>query len=111
MGTYEGTNTDGLGLSHRSLGMVLLGLSWYQIDSGIHLYQSFFLAGQKEGSINLSALFWGITGTLSGLILLCYGIIRRNNHTATTKNKGDDDENENDNENANKDTADETPKN
>merc|ERR1711865_1133372 len=56
-----------------NLGMVLLGLSWYQIDSGIHLYQSFFLAGQKEGSINLSALFWGITGTLSGLILLCYG--------------------------------------
>jgi len=97
-------------LSHRSLGMVLLGLSWYQIDSGIHLYQSFFLAGQKEGSINLSALFWGITGTLSGLILLCYGIIRRNNHTAT-KNKGDDNDHDhdNDNENANKDSADETP--
>jgi len=95
-------------LSHRSLGMVLLGLSWYQIDSGIHLYQSFFLANQKEGSINLSALFWGITGTLSGLILLCYGIIRRNNHNTNT-NKEDDDDNDNDNENANKDTGDETP--
>ena len=102
-------------LSHRSLGMVLLGLSWYQIDSGIHLYQSFFLAGQKEGSINISALFWGITGTLSGLILLCYGIIRRNNHNTTNKNNDGDgvdneNDNENDNETANKDAADETPR-
>ena len=95
--------------------MVLLGLSWYQIDSGIHLYQSFFLANQKEGSINLSALFWGITGTLSGLILLCYGIIRRNNHrnnhNTTNKNNNDNEnDHDHDNENTNKDTADETPK-
>ena len=95
--------------------MILLGLSWYQIDSGIHLYQSFFLAGQKEGSINISALFWGITGTLSGLILLCYGIIRRNNHNTTNKNNDGDgvdneNDNENDNETANKDAADETPR-
>lgn len=52
---------------HRVLGVALLALGWYQIQSGIQIYQRIFA---DSASRNLSALFWGIVGSISGVIVV-----------------------------------------
>lgn len=89
-------------ISHRVLGITVLAMSWYQIDSGIHIYQSLFVESQ---TINLRSIFWGITGTVSGVIVVCYSIIRINK-----KYRNNKDNNNNNNKAAAAEDDDETPK-
>lgn len=50
---------------HRVAGLVLLGLAWYNVHSGIE-YQ----LRKWEDTKDWSSMFWGITGAISGLIFL-----------------------------------------
>lgn len=58
---------------HRVLGLFLLGLSWYQIHSGIEIYQTIFA---DSASANLEGIFWGIVGCLFGIIVVGFGITK-----------------------------------
>eukprot|EP00534_Pseudo-nitzschia_fraudulenta_P013477 CAMPEP_0201243398 /NCGR_PEP_ID=MMETSP0852-20130820/41163_1 /ASSEMBLY_ACC=CAM_ASM_000632 /TAXON_ID=183588 /ORGANISM="Pseudo-nitzschia fraudulenta, Strain WWA7" /LENGTH=400 /DNA_ID=CAMNT_0047540415 /DNA_START=146 /DNA_END=1348 /DNA_ORIENTATION=- len=64
---------------HRVLGLSLLALAWYQVESGIRIYQSIFA---DSAGINLSAIFWGIVGSISGLVVVGFFVSK-----ATDKNE------------------------
>ncbi len=50
--------------THRLFGILLLGLAWFNCHSGIFLFAEYY------GPIDyLLRLFWGITGSLSGIIV------------------------------------------
>ncbi len=49
--------------THRLFGILLLGLAWYNCHSGIFLFAEHF--GPIDGLVKL---FWGVTGSLSGII-------------------------------------------
>jgi hypothetical protein len=54
---------------HRMVGLGLLGLSWYNCDSGLDLF------AERYGENNdLSGAFWGVTGGLAGLICILYAV-------------------------------------
>jgi hypothetical protein len=54
---------------HRIMGLSLLGLSWYNCDSGLELF------AKRYGENNdLSGAFWGVTGGLAGLICVLYAV-------------------------------------
>jgi hypothetical protein len=59
-------------IGHRLLGFSLLGLSWYQVQSGIKIYQTIFAAS----TTNLLAIFWGVVGGIAGLVVLGFIKIR-----------------------------------
>eukprot|EP00536_Pseudo-nitzschia_multiseries_P011719 jgi/Psemu1/289867/fgenesh1_pg.412_\ len=69
---------------HRVMGVSLLALGWYQIQSGIKIYQTFFA---DSADANLSAIFWGIVGTISGIVVV--GLV-----LAKISKGGDDDDEE-----------------
>lgn len=50
--------------SHRIHGLALLFFAWWQVQYGLKLYSEYFLAK------DLRHVFWGITGTLSIIILI-----------------------------------------
>ncbi|GKY97937.1 hypothetical protein MPSEU_000751700 [Mayamaea pseudoterrestris] len=52
-------------IGHRIIGTGLLGLSWYQIYLGIELYDD-----EYGMSFNGNAVFFGVAGTIVGLIIL-----------------------------------------
>jgi len=52
---------------HRLLGLFLLAVAWYQIQSGIKIYQILF---EDSATTNLLAIFWGTVGTICGMILV-----------------------------------------
>jgi hypothetical protein len=54
---------------HRIMGLGLLGLSWYNCDSGLKLY-----AERYGEDYDLLGAFWGVTGGLSGLICILYAL-------------------------------------
>jgi len=54
-------------IKHRLFGVALLGMAWYNVDSGIDLYAEEY--GEKE---NLIAVFWGVVGALTGVIMIGY---------------------------------------
>lgn len=66
---------------HRVLGISLLAIAWYQIESGIRIYQKLFA---DSATTNLSSIVWGIVGTISGLIVVGYIVTK-----ITEKNDGD----------------------
>jgi hypothetical protein len=49
---------------HKILGRSLLAIAWYQVQSGIQLYQNLFA---DSAATNLSAIFWGLVGTITGI--------------------------------------------
>jgi hypothetical protein len=52
---------------HRIMGLGLLGLSWYNCDSGLELF------AERYGENNdVSGAFWGVTSGLAGLICILY---------------------------------------
>lgn len=59
-------------VQHRSVGMFLLGLAWYQCHSGIKIYQTLF----ADSTANLSAAFWGVVGTISGLVVVGFVVTK-----------------------------------
>jgi len=67
---------------HRLLGISLLAIAWYQCESGIRIYQKLFA---DSATTNLSAIFWGVVGTISGLIVVGYIVTK-----ITEKNDGDE---------------------
>jgi len=69
---------------HRVLGLSLLATSWYQIQSGIRIYQNLFA---DSASTNLSGIFWGLVGTISAVIIVGFFITK-------TVDKGGDSEEE-----------------
>jgi hypothetical protein len=73
---------------HRVLGLSLLAISWYQIESGINIYQNLFA---DSASTNLSGIFWGLVGTISAVIIVGFFI------TKTVDKGGDDGEEEEEN--------------
>jgi hypothetical protein len=54
---------------HRIMGLGLLGLSWYNCDSGLELFAKRY--GEND---DLSGAFWGVTGGLAGLICVLYAV-------------------------------------
>lgn len=54
-------------IKHRGLAAVLIGMAWYNVDSGIGLYTDKYGEGD-----NLTKVFWGVVGALLGLILAGY---------------------------------------
>eukprot|EP00547_Thalassionema_nitzschioides_P001071 CAMPEP_0194211040 /NCGR_PEP_ID=MMETSP0156-20130528/9250_1 /TAXON_ID=33649 /ORGANISM="Thalassionema nitzschioides, Strain L26-B" /LENGTH=570 /DNA_ID=CAMNT_0038938465 /DNA_START=28 /DNA_END=1740 /DNA_ORIENTATION=+ len=90
---------SGWELSHRFLGLGMIGLCWYQCHTGLELYELL-----SQSTTDYIALFWGITGTLGGLILVgtVLGTFKKKETTTTTTNAkttkdGDDDIENNDN--------------
>jgi len=75
---------------HRVLGLSLLATSWYQIESGIRIYQNLFA---DSASTNLSGIFWGLVGTISAVIIVGFFI------TKTVDKGGDSEEEEEEEEN------------
>jgi hypothetical protein len=53
-------------IGHRLMGFTLLVFCWWQVQSGLKLYASYY---QEK---DLSGVFWGITGALTGLIFIAY---------------------------------------
>jgi len=62
-------------ISHRVLGLGLLGAAWYNVSTGIKIYNYFFDDG-TGGGVNLTAAFWGVTGTIFGLVIVGYAYIK-----------------------------------
>mmetsp|Transcript_12730 Transcript_12730/g.26308 ORF Transcript_12730/g.26308 Transcript_12730/m.26308 type:complete len:244 (-) Transcript_12730:567-1298(-) len=57
--------------THRLFGVLLLGFAWFNCHSGIYLFAEYY------GPIdNLLKLFWGVTGSLSGIILVAGCVMR-----------------------------------
>jgi hypothetical protein len=54
---------------HRIMGLGLMGLSWYNCDSGLELFAARY--GEDQ---DLSGAFWGVTGGLAGLICILYAV-------------------------------------
>jgi hypothetical protein len=54
---------------HRIMGLGLLGLSWYNCDSGLEFFAERY--GQDQ---DLSGAFWGVTSGLAGLICILYAV-------------------------------------
>jgi len=80
---------------HRVLGISLLAASWYQVQSGLQIYQTLFV----DSATNLSSIFWGIVGAISGLIALGFVVIQ------IKGDKDDDsDSNQNEEKNSNEDS-------
>ena len=52
---------------HRSVGVSLIGMAWYNCNRGIELQVENY--GESD---DLTAVFWGVTGAISGLICLAY---------------------------------------
>lgn len=75
-------------ISHRILGLSLLAMAWYQIASGIQIYQNLFA---DNATTNLSAIFWGIVGTITGLIAVGFVVTK----VTDTKEKEEDSGDEN----------------
>lgn len=53
-------------IKHRLVGFTLLGLSWYNVDSGLHLFADLFQEDQ------LATVFWGVVGSISCLAILLF---------------------------------------
>jgi uncharacterized membrane protein YuzA (DUF378 family) len=51
------------------MGLGLLGLSWYNCDSGLELFAKRY--GENK---DLSGAFWGVIGGLAGLICILYAV-------------------------------------
>ncbi len=51
---------------HRALGATLLGFSWWQVQNGFGLYAVRFTVSNSKD------VFWGVTGGISGVIVLLY---------------------------------------
>jgi hypothetical protein len=49
---------------HRVFGTATLALAWCNCNSGLHLYAKIFVTDNRAG------LFWGLTGTLAGVIVI-----------------------------------------
>jgi uncharacterized membrane protein YjfL (UPF0719 family) len=60
-------------IGHRFLGIGLLAMAWYQIQSGIEVYQQIFF---DSADLNLVGIFWGILGTLLVLIVGAFAYIK-----------------------------------
>ena len=50
-------------VSHHFISIVLIGLAWYNCNSGIKLQVENY--GESD---DLTAVFWGVTGAISGVI-------------------------------------------
>ena len=58
---------------HRSVGMTLLGLAWYNCTSGIELHATKY---EQDDEQQLMTLFWSITGTIAGSVFFIGYVIR-----------------------------------
>ena len=59
--------------THRSLGIILLSLAWYNCHSGIILQSENYDQDDEE---SLLAIFWGITGCIAGTIFFVGYVLR-----------------------------------
>lgn len=59
---------------HRLMGMILLGMAWYNCQSGIVLLSTDFFDEEKEKT--LLGAFWGIVGTIACTFLLMGYVVR-----------------------------------
>ena len=57
--------------SHRLLGMVLLGLAWYNCHTGMEL-----MIDNWDDTKDMTGVFWGVTGGITGMIFLLSYVIR-----------------------------------
>ena len=64
----EKTKTRGAWeIGHRVLGIIVLLVAWFQIFSGISIYQNLFV---DSANTPLKGIFWGIVGTIFGIVLV-----------------------------------------
>jgi len=95
-GEDKSCNRSSWEILHRVLGVSLLAVAWYQIESGIRIYQNLFA---DSATVNLSAIFWGIVGTICGLIAVGFVV------TKITDNKDKEDSGFDDDDDAVKENA------
>ena len=79
---------------HRLLGLSLLAIAWYQIESGIRIYQKLFT---DSADTNLTAIFWGLVGTISGIIIVGYALTKmaeKNDEEGDSAPSNDEDDEE-----------------
>ena len=58
---------------HRAMGLILLGLAWYNCHTGIQLQAENYYQDDEE---RLLSIFWGITGALSGIVIFLGYVVR-----------------------------------
>jgi cytochrome b561 len=58
---------------HRFLGITLLGLAWYNCQSGIVLQAANY---EQDSEQKMTNIFWGITGTIAAAIFMAGYVIR-----------------------------------
>lgn len=54
-------------IGHRILGLTLLLMAWYQVASGIGIYQRLFV---DSVDAPLTGIFWGVVGSIFGIVLV-----------------------------------------
>jgi hypothetical protein len=57
-------------IKHRVVGFTLLGLSWYNVDSGLKLFADLF---QED---DMGIVFWVVVGVISGLAILLFAFTK-----------------------------------
>lgn len=60
-------------IAHRVVGISLVATAWYQIQSGLKIYQNLFA---DSADTNLIGIFWGVIGTLVGLIVVGFVVTK-----------------------------------
>jgi len=78
-------------VSHRVFGLALLGAAWYQIDSGIKIYQRLFA---DSSTANLSTIFWSVVSTIALIILVGFFATKMVEKKHETGNSMDEEEEE-----------------
>lgn len=77
-------------VAHRVAGISLVGTAWYQIQSGIEIYQNLFA---DSADTNLIGIFWGVIGTLVGLIVVGF-VVTKNVEKKDQKERANSEEEE-----------------
>lgn len=76
-------------VSHRMFGLALLGTAWYQIDSGIKIYEKLFA---DSSTANLTTIFWSVVTTIALIIVVGFFVTRILDKNHGTGNSMDEEE-------------------
>lgn len=66
-GETKTSSRKGFEIGHRSLGFILLLMAWYQVASGIGIFQRIFADAVGKP---YSAVFWGIAWSIVGIVVI-----------------------------------------
>lgn len=75
-------------IGHRALGLIILLAAWYQVASGIGIYQRLFV---DSAEAPLTGIFWGVVGSIAGIVLVgrAFAILAVKNAAKQKEAEGD----------------------